>query len=550
MFQRDRRGHRRRRQGDVRLRRQGRPPRRPAPRGHGVGRAGLRASTGPPTPWKVWYATPAFRYERAAGRPATASTTRSASRCIGSADPDVDVEVIALGCTTYLPALGLRAVAAASLNSMGTPADRDRLRRRCCRPGCASASATCARRRRDKVETHPLRVLDSKRADDPRGARRRARAWPTTSTPRRSPTSSGCRPGCGALGIAVRARRPASSAASTTTRTPSSSSRARALEQRPVHDPRRRPLRRPHRAARRPAHARHRLRLAASSACCSPATPRACSPRPSAAVDVLRRRHHRRRGRGRDLTARAARGRHRRRPRLRRPVDEVPDEGRRPAAAPASPSSSASDELAAGDRHRPRPRAPGEQTDASTVDDRRRPHQEGVWSTMTERPHAHPHVRRAARRARGRRSCRAVRLGRPAPRARRAPRLRRPARPHRASSSASSTAPHDLRSEFVVRITGTVRAAPEGTDERRRWPPARSRSATARSRSSSAAAPPPFPIDERADDVDEMIRLRYRYLDLRRERMQRNLRIRGRRSTPPSAAPWSARASSRSRRRC
>jgi aspartyl-tRNA synthetase len=84
---------------------------------------------------------------------------------------------------------------------------------------------------------------------------------------------------------------------------------------------------------------------------------------------------------------------------------------------------------------------------------------------------------------------------------------------------------HDLRSEFVVRITGTVRIRPEGT--------ANDTLATGAVEVGdceveilSIASPPPFPVDERADDVDEMIRLRYRYLDLRRERMQRNMRIR------------------------
>jgi aspartyl-tRNA synthetase len=83
----------------------------------------------------------------------------------------------------------------------------------------------------------------------------------------------------------------------------------------------------------------------------------------------------------------------------------------------------------------------------------------------------------------------------------------------------------DLRNEYVVRISGTVRARPEGT--------VNPNLATGEVEVGdctvevlSTAEAPPFPIDARADDVDEGIRLRYRYLDIRRARMQRNLRIR------------------------
>src|SRR3546814_3363343 len=75
----------------------------------------------PATPWKVWYATPAFRYERPqAGR--LRQPHQVGVECIGSPDPDVDVEVIALG-HSYLSALGLRQWRLV-VNFMGTPADR------------------------------------------------------------------------------------------------------------------------------------------------------------------------------------------------------------------------------------------------------------------------------------------------------------------------------------------------------------------------------------------------------------------------------------------
>ena len=83
----------------------------------------------------------------------------------------------------------------------------------------------------------------------------------------------------------------------------------------------------------------------------------------------------------------------------------------------------------------------------------------------------------------------------------------------------------DVRSEYVVRITGTVRARPEGTVNAS-LVTGEIEIGDCEVEILNAAEPPPFPIDQRADDVDENIRLRYRYLDIRRERMQRNIRVR------------------------
>jgi aspartyl-tRNA synthetase len=85
----------------------------------------------------------------------------------------------------------------------------------------------------------------------------------------------------------------------------------------------------------------------------------------------------------------------------------------------------------------------------------------------------------------------------------------------------------DVRSEYVVRISGTVRQRPDGTVNPN-LPTGDVEVGDCTVDVLCAAEPPPFPIDSRADDVDENVRLQYRYLDLRRERMQRNLRVRGR----------------------
>ncbi|HEX8802737.1 MAG TPA: histidine--tRNA ligase, partial [Acidimicrobiales bacterium] len=115
----------------------------------------------PPTPWKVWCLTPAFRYERPqAGR--LRQHHQVDVEAIGAADPDLDVEVIALGAE-YLRGLGLRRWHL-RLNTMGTPADRDAFAE-VLRGWLRARAADLAPDDREKIESHPLRVLDSKRPE-------------------------------------------------------------------------------------------------------------------------------------------------------------------------------------------------------------------------------------------------------------------------------------------------------------------------------------------------------------------------------------------------
>jgi aspartyl-tRNA synthetase len=82
----------------------------------------------------------------------------------------------------------------------------------------------------------------------------------------------------------------------------------------------------------------------------------------------------------------------------------------------------------------------------------------------------------------------------------------------------------DVRSEWVVRVTGVVRERPEGTVN----PELRTGEVEVgdcQVEVLSQAEAPPFPVDGRSE-ADETVRLRHRYVDLRRSRMQHNLRAR------------------------
>jgi aspartyl-tRNA synthetase len=82
----------------------------------------------------------------------------------------------------------------------------------------------------------------------------------------------------------------------------------------------------------------------------------------------------------------------------------------------------------------------------------------------------------------------------------------------------------DVRPEWVLQITGTVRERPEGM-QNPQLPTGEIEVEMEELVVLNPARTPPFLINEDSD-VDESVRLKYRYMDLRRERLRENIKLR------------------------
>jgi len=83
---------------------------------------------------------------------------------------------------------------------------------------------------------------------------------------------------------------------------------------------------------------------------------------------------------------------------------------------------------------------------------------------------------------------------------------------------------HDLRAEFCVKVTGEVRVRPEG-NENPDLPTGAVEVITDQLEVLSQAEPLPFQVEGDLD-ISEDVRIKYRYLDIRRDEMARALRVR------------------------
>ncbi len=97
---------------------------------------------------------------------------------------------------------------------------------------------------------------------------------------------------------------------------------------------------------------------------------------------------------------------------------------------------------------------------------------------------------------------------------------------HPDQAPAAAAIASEVRSEYVLRVRGDVTLRRAGT-ENSDLPTGAVEVLAAWAEILNSAETPPFPVNQETN-VDEMTRLRYRYLDLRRERMAGNLRLRHR----------------------
>lgn len=94
----------------------------------------------------------------------------------------------------------------------------------------------------------------------------------------------------------------------------------------------------------------------------------------------------------------------------------------------------------------------------------------------------------------------------------------------RAEAEAAHDTASQVRNEYVIQVIGVVRARPAGTENLDLATGRVEVAASALNILTESKTPPLYMNQE--TEVDEALRMRYRYLDLRRARMQKNIILR------------------------